>query len=334
MPKKHELECANFLLHFGENRVLLDLAEEIVIPAFADSRFERFGSETRYFFQDVHLLNLGTSEQPIVAVVGRHVKDTTLHREQVYNDSTDRLVKDQGSLRTSPSALFVLILNNHRLLYFAETRSAPGLQSFQTTARSCLRSYYEEYVYSLYTQQRDSGVTRQQLHEEYGKLKLNIIPLSDTSDLSQFIERYEILKTARIDLITTNNEIDNEGFIFIEQARLSKEAALSEVTTITHHNSDGLSKRAVAAQMRSAVRQGNAKIVLRGQDRDGNRLEGNNDNFKVRVTLQELPATLDGLARKCYEQFELLRKTEYIQIGTIRDNVIGKIEQIRDHWNL
>lgn len=49
MPKKSELEFANFILRFGQERVLMDYLEEIVIPAFS-SGLERSYGETTYFF--------------------------------------------------------------------------------------------------------------------------------------------------------------------------------------------------------------------------------------------------------------------------------------------
>lgn len=49
MPRKSELEFANFILKFGQERALIDFAEEIVIPAFS-SGLERFYGETKHFF--------------------------------------------------------------------------------------------------------------------------------------------------------------------------------------------------------------------------------------------------------------------------------------------
>jgi hypothetical protein len=336
MPKKHELEFANFILRFGEDRKLLDLAEEIVIPAFT-SDLERMGGESRHFFQDIRLVNLAMESEieqsePVIAVVGRYIKDTTVQREQVYNNDTDELIKDDESLRTSPSSIFVLVLNIHRLLYFAETKYAPTLTSFQTTIRHFLRAKYNDYMTTLYEERSNLRITKKQIYSEYEPPNLEVIPLSDGAGISQFIDRYDLLKTAQISLVTTNNELDNAGLL--KQLRQSKDAVLSDVTTIRHHSPKGLSKGGVKAQVASAVSQGNAKVVLKGKDREGNKLEVTNDTFKIRRQIPDPPLTLNGIVKKCYEQFELLREAGAIRVGELLDDVSDKIEQIRNHRDL
>jgi hypothetical protein len=322
MPRKNELEFANFILRFGENHTLLDFAEEIVIPAFM-SELIRPGGHAEHFFQDVHLLNLGNENEPVLSITGRYIKDTTISRDQVYNNSTDELLKDQAKMRTSPSAIFSLILNNHRLLYFGESRNAPGIQSFQTTIRYFLKASYQDYIDRLC---REREISKRELYRNYSPPNLEIIPLSDVTDITEFIGGCDLVRTAQIELITTNNETDNEGFF--ENFRKSKEDANSDLTIIRHHNSKGLSKPAVAKQIKSAVTQGNARFKVKGQDADGNRLEGSNENFKIRVQIDNPPVTLDGVVRKCYQQFEILRASHYIRTGEFIDNVRGKIMQI------
>jgi hypothetical protein len=99
-------------------------------------------------------------------------------------------------------------------------------------------------------------------------------------------------------------------------------------------SSKGLSKGGVKKQVSSAVKQGNAKVVLKGKDREGNKLEVTNDNFKIRKQISDPPITLNGIARGCYEQFKLLRESGAIRIGEFVDDVREKIEQIRSHRDL
>lgn len=231
MPRKHQLEFANFILRFGDDRVLLDLAEEIVIPAFTSPDLERSYGETKHFFHDVEILNFGDDEHPTLCIAGRYIKDTFVKREQVFNDATDRLVKDTDSLQTSPSSIFILILNSHRLMYFKETSYAPSLLTFQKTISVFLKQKYQEFID---LQHEQTGIEKSQLYREYDPPHLEIVPLTNEESISEFVNQYELLKTVEIKLLSTNNELDNNGFF--EKARQAKDAVQSNVTTITHNN--------------------------------------------------------------------------------------------------
>ena len=59
-----------------------------------------------------------------------------------------------------------------------------------------------------------------------------------------------------------------------------------------------------------------------------------NDTFKIRRQIPDPPLTLNGIVKKCYEQFELLREAGAIRVGELLDDVSDKIEQIRNHRDL
>ncbi len=109
---------------------MIDLLDEVVLPAFTDDSLERKYGEARYFFLDVETLDLGTRRQTEPAIVGTFVKDTTLHREQIYDPQNKAIRRDPRTLKTSPSATFVFLLVNHKLLYLHETVDAPRSTPF------------------------------------------------------------------------------------------------------------------------------------------------------------------------------------------------------------
>jgi hypothetical protein len=53
MPKAFYLSFANLTCRFGESFVLLDLAKEVIYPAFFDETYRRVYGPTAYFFRDV-----------------------------------------------------------------------------------------------------------------------------------------------------------------------------------------------------------------------------------------------------------------------------------------
>ena len=324
MSKKNELEFANFILKFGQERNLLDFAEEIVIPAFL-SDLERAYGETRHFFHSVEILNLGNEESPILCIAGRYIKTTVLKTEQVFDEVNDELIKNDGSLRTSPSAVFILILNNHRLIYLSETAYAPNLIAFQTTVKKFIREKYQDFINQLSLL---GEIPKGQLYREYDPT-LEIVSLTNEESMREFIDQYDLLKKVEIKLLTPNSDIDNNEFL--REARKFKDEAVSNITTITHHNGkDGLSKGGVTRQIESALSQGNSKVSLRGTDRQGNKLEGSNENFKVKSQLANLPKTVSGIANGGYEIFQSLLTQGTIRIGESQENISETIKQL---WN-
>lgn len=139
------MEMGNLICRFGSDHVLLDLAEEVVLPAFLTENQVRSYGSTRYFFHDVKPVLLDNDADKVVGIIGRFIKDTTLAREQIFVEDRG-LVRDSESIRSSPSSIFLLILNNHRLIYVKETKDAPPKDAFKSTLLDFLRESHERFI--------------------------------------------------------------------------------------------------------------------------------------------------------------------------------------------
>ena len=207
--RKHNATFANFVCRFGEQKVLLDYAEEIVIPAFTRAYVRTYGERTHYHFYNVELVKLeDVGDVPVLALAGRFIKNTELTRHQIF-DARQGLVQDERSMASSPSAYFVLILNNHRLIYFPETPHAPDFSSFGATCRRFLVNARSEYVDGVHRQRREDGdrVTKQAVYEEHPRPTLDVIPLTGQDSVEQFMRRYEVLKRIDFRLVRPNDDI-------------------------------------------------------------------------------------------------------------------------------
>lgn len=69
--RQHSAAFANFICRFGD-KVLLDYAEQIVIPAFTKDTYVRsYGKRTHYHFYEVELLNMAEDgADPIIVLAG------------------------------------------------------------------------------------------------------------------------------------------------------------------------------------------------------------------------------------------------------------------------
>jgi len=238
MAKKTlNMEMGNLICRFGQNKVLLDLAEEIVFPSFFDKKLSRSYDKTSFFFDDVNFVNLNNNDsENVIGIAGRFIKDTTLKREQVYEKGKG-LIKDVETMRSSPSAIFLLILNYHRLIYVKETADAPSKESFGSTLLTFLREKRRCFIDSEYdryrsliermppneldltsknlierlntfaghnvidcSQDRNSKfiITKKKLQEIFPNPTLELIPLPSTESIEEFVKKYDVLKVLEI----------------------------------------------------------------------------------------------------------------------------------------
>jgi hypothetical protein len=323
MPR--QLEFANLILTFGSDKVLIDLFDEVVLPAFTDPNLLRERADTKYFFNQVTLIDLGTEGAPVPAIVGKLVKDTLLTRDQVYNSQTLQLESDPRQMQSSPSAVFVLLVENHKLLYLHETAHAPDISVFRGTLKHFLRLKYFSFIEREYEVRSHSvepalrAVTKLQLQEEFQPPDLSIIPLSSEASLEEFVSQYGLLRQVKVELGPINTEIHNDAF-FVEM-RQKKDAIGSKKSTLVHHNPGGLNKDATVTQLSLAAAEGNARISMDGKNLQGERLSGSNNDIRLRIPMANIPPELPSIADRMHRTFLGLVERGTLKLGQVDGRV-------------
>jgi hypothetical protein len=217
-----KLEFGNYTLNFGEDKVLLDLFSEIVMPSFHEMKFVRkLKDKGDYFFLDTKLIILDKNpNEPVLGISGRIVKNTKLKRDQIFR-TNDGLIEDKKELETAPSSTFLLVLNTHRLILCKEVAGAPTIQNFQSTSQHFLRSQHKQFIEKMFeTAKADKEnnsdlqrVTKKSLLTEFPYPSLRITPLSDKESLKEFVTRLKHIDRVSIKLLPTNDEeINNDDF--------------------------------------------------------------------------------------------------------------------------
>lgn len=321
MSKKTlNMEMGNLICRFGGEKVLLDMSDEIVLPCFFDDGLVRRYNKTRYFFHEViPVLLSNDASECVVGIAGRFIKDTTLEREQIFEEGKG-LVKDTESMRSSPSALFLLILNNHRLIYVKETKDAPSKETFRSALLSFLRVKYKQYIEAEFERlnaMREEGhnlerVTKKDLYEATPRPTLELIPLTSEDSIEEFVRKYSILKTIEISLSDRNDENDNDPFF--EELQKRKDAIGSTNSLVKHNNTKGLDKDEAISEIAEATEQGNQNVKLSGTDNDGDVLRGNNEKFQLRKPLENISSQPANAAKVLYETFVGLVKDGLVKI--------------------
>lgn len=352
MSSGHSVHFANFICHVGDAE-LADALSEIVIPAFDIHKVRAF-RDIRYLLHEVVVTNLTISNgNEVPAIIGRLVKDMVVRSEQQLDAKTGQLLKANQQMHTSPSSLFVLLLDSHKLIYCNETANAPGLDAFKSTITSFLSQARKDMIRKLHDEVQDAGdgisaLNARFLHkcspEEMSKSEtiealkkptlkllrelipepnLEVVPLSNDETLREFIKRFKILDYATVRLLRRNSEIDNDEFF--EQVRNKGDNAGADVSTVTYKNKNGLTKEHVVSQLESAL-TGNAEVQLSGKDEGDVRIRGTNEEFKAIAKLSDIPSSMNIAARSLLGVFN-----DYVHRGLVK---ISKPQQSSEQLTL
>jgi hypothetical protein len=323
------LNIANFICRFGDNDVLLDMAENIVIPAFLGN-FVRTYSDTKYFFLDAQIIDvISEKSKPELALIGRYVKAGKIARDQIY--ASGKIIKDHKELESAPTSFFVLLLSNHKLLYVRENSGAPSLQSFSSTIEAFIKSQRKNLITQEFERLKETTqkITRAALSEKYANPEINIVELSSDASIQEFVKKFTILNTVEVKLLDTNHELDNSPLF--GQARKVKDALNSDSISVKSQRKGliGLNREAVAALISKPAEEGNSRITLKGVGEDGNGLSGNNDHFKLSVPI-ELPTTPAKAANATIEMYRQTLKSGMLSVQAAGSVAIQKIKSLRE----
>jgi hypothetical protein len=327
------VEFGNYTLKFGEKKVLLDFVKEIVDPSFQERRYLRtIKGKADFFFMDTKLLEFKTFDGvKSTAIVGRMVKNTKLKREQIFKNGV--IVADKKELETAPTSVFVLLLENHRLIFCKEMAGAPTIQNFESTSHAFLKRRHKEYLHEVAVERgqkpTEKLTTKESLKlvEEFPTPSLRVTPLSDKLSLSDFVDRFKTIDKLTIKLLPTNNEeLDNDDF-WNDLEKTKEKMNSSNVVVQFNNGKDGLNAEEVKGQTKAASVMGNSAITMKGHDAQGDTLNGSNDDFSLSIELEALAENLDAAANTLFTNFQHLAKQGVIVLPVVAQEVTNKIRK-------
>lgn len=331
------LEFGNYTLKFGDKKVLLDMFDEIVMPSFLEMKYVRkLGDSSEYFFLDTELIVLDdNAEEPVLGITGRIVKNTKLKRDQIFKEG--ELVDDKDEMESAPSSMFLLILNNHRLILTREVAGAPTIQHFQSTSQYCLSQAYKDFINKEYDEADDAKqknpnldrVTKKKLKEDTPSPFLRITPLPDKESLDDFIGRFKTINKLSIKLLPTNREeIDNDDFwAVLDQGREDMGEDSTAKVEFTS-NTTGLDNAQVLGKTTAATALGNSSVDIKGTDEHGDSLKGNNDNFSLSIEIDELSRDATKAAATQFKLFNTLAGSGAITMPAVADAAVDIVKTL------
>ncbi len=332
MTYTKKLEFGNFTLKFGPNKVLLDFFEEIVEPSFESQKHQRrIENKGEYFFLNTSKVKISDIKgDSHAAIVGRIVKNTKIKREQIFQDN--HIVLDKKELETAPTSIFVLLLENHRLLFCRELPGAPSIQNFEATCQKFLTIEHKLLVEKIIKEATPENEkepprgTKKKINERYPSPKLRVTPLSDRQSLRDFLNRFKKIDKVTIKLLPTNQEeIDNDSF-WADLGRRKEEMGSTTASIQFNGGKDGLVGNKVEDQISAASGMGNSQVQIRGQDSEGDSIKGNNEDFSLSIDLASLPENITEAAKQMLGSFLSLATLGLIKIPLPESSTIQKIQ--------
>lgn len=329
--RQHELSFANFILRFGPSDVLMSYVEEIVLPAFQNTDRIRKHGDTEFRFYNTRLQKLGTHDgQPIVAITGHFVKDTMLRRQQIFRPDRG-LVASEAQIESAPSAFFVLILNNHRLLYFAETSGAPSLESFGATAQALLREEWAKFIRERLRHENVTrrGVERLKLMDMKKRLPppvLRVLRVAGEDAIEETIARFGKITQVRIKLIQPNDE--NDASEMIDSVEKTFRPSNPSRLEIVASQPSGLIPEEVSEAVIDASHNQNTEVIVSGLDQEGLTLKADNDEFALSTDISDPPLDDGELAEAAYRVYQDLVAAGKIKSLAVLRHLAEKIERI------
>ena len=328
MPRtrKDAIEFANFVCKFGSYD-LLDYADEIVLPALTSDERRKYG-RTTYFFLRPKVAEIDGT----LAFIFEFVKDTRLESDQVF-DGTD-LVPRHEHLDSAPSALGVLLLDTHRLVYYPKTRFAPTLRELAITSETFIRRQHSRYIASLID--LDAGNTGQQRVDLLKRIQppvVHITPLSSAASVTDALRRFRRIRKIEMRLIDTNNEVDFRDFFKTLRAQQHDLQAATSAVTHSGPGKDGINPAGAARTVHGATEQGTVQVTVVGEGKDGETLKQSNDEVSVRVFQSVLQKTPRGAAPYLKKALATLVDKKVLHApGVVSEKVKRKLDELKKKW--
>ncbi len=326
--RKHHLEFANFICRFGDHYELLDLAAEIVIPAFFSGDKRKRGKNT-YVFLNPSLIDLGDGHSGIAF---EFVKSTYLESEQIFDDTNDTLRERNERIESAPSAIVLLILTTHRLVYMPKTRYAPSLGEFAATAQILINRHRDGYIDRLAKEvpRNERTVRRLELWKQIPRATIEVVPLASGLSIQESLRRFSVIKKLTITLVKPNSELDYDSFF--AQLRARGEEVHATRTRVEHANQDGLDKVAAAKEVGSAAKDGNSRTKIEGLDQEKHKLTQEEADLKFRQPVDFEPGDVVDTAKEMFHTFATLTANGIISVPTFMQTARAKVSKALNDW--
>jgi hypothetical protein len=214
-----------------------------------------------------------------------------------------------------------------------EHRGSPTLDNFRTTLSRFLRKCHRQFIEAKAKQpDPESGEmpAKKDLLRMFPYPDVELTPLGSQDSIHSFLQKFKRIESVTANLLETNSEFDNDGMF--RSLRNSQKRMRSVRTSLHYVNKkQGLSPAETEEQLTVLSKQGNHSMRVTGVDSSGEKLEGNNDSFKVKIPIADLPEDLTKAASVLVNRFIGLKVNKIIAVPDTDPSALKKARAARPY---
>lgn len=266
MKGHKEFILANFNCVFGESEnpePMLNYFEKIVFPAFNLDNTIR-----EHFFYEVRLDKYDTDKYYLY---GKIIKNTVLEINSIYNEETKELKETNQRPASAPYSEFILLLENHRLIFSKNQKGSPKLSNFKQLMKSSLNKVIKNNNKSC-----ESGYELPEINT------FEVIELPKEESVKKIIDNLDKISKFSLKVVELNNDILDDDFF----EKLLEQKEISGSRSIDHTFNSPENKNFVAEAIRKSM--GLMKFNLSAKDKNGESRNYTNNEFKEKMII-DLP---------------------------------------------
>lgn len=204
------------------------------------------------------------------------------------------------------------------------------MDNFRTTLSRFLKTCHRNFIKAKGEELDPETSERPSLRELVKKFpypSVDLTPLGSQESIHSFIQKFQRIETVTANLLETNSELDNDGMF--KSIRRSEKRMRSTKTTLRYENKkQGLNPTETEEQLTVLAKQGNHSMKVKGVDANGETLEGDNEKFKVKIPIADLPADLRGATKTLLQRFLALKNENIITVPDSNPAVIQRIKNL------
>lgn len=323
----HRISFANISVTAGKNELLhyVDLLDSALRPSINP----RKTVSASYQFIDVGLKQLSSAPSS-VSYFGRIVKDTTILREQVFENG--KLIPKRVVLPSSPSAFFIFNLMDHRMALLPETQGAPSVVTFGNTLKFYMLKAYETKVQKLYKSQNESETKTsfKSLKEAYPRPIIDIIPVADKVAIASFLKDFSVINQVVVKVSRRNQDL-RHGELFDDLAEEVAPLGPSSSRFVINGGKDGLDREKTVDFVKDVVDHGYEDTIVTGQDFTGSKIKGSNQDYSLIRTVSDIPSDDISRAEMLFDQYSAAKQSGQIKVADrTGQEILERLDAIRN----
>ncbi|CAL7874554.1 hypothetical protein [Fusobacterium necrophorum] len=227
---------------------------------FFDVIHEASFLDRRYRGLFLHEVKLIKTENAGICLYGKIVKNTTLEIESRFDESKQKLIEIDEQYKASPYSEFILILQNHRLIFTPNQKGSPSLSN--------LSSVYKRNILQVLKKRSVEEKILQNL-----EFKLNISEIPKKAEVLKELKEFEKISLFKLDFFELNNDDLSD---FFDKANEIKDRIGSKEMKQEYKNP---TNKAMIAKMIQET-EGKADITLVANKKDEKDVCYKNADFK------------------------------------------------------